>query len=1000
MKDFQAVLLKHLYSPVPSESESDENIEDLLTEYQHYLDRAHKQKQSYEEKAKTKNRIPLRRQEKYSKIKPFSNNKYEDYLNSFSNTFHLPAKPINNQLDLFVPLNPDLSYFNKVELSNPAYKNNQENRERTVISEKKFMNLPSPFPITDYHSVKQSCICKDNRMPCNCNCKHCLTSLDTTLYDNADQSKRIDLDDNRIQAFGASALISGNMLEKPAFSSSLTGVTDNDLNIHIKVDIQLPKILENILKFKNRSQDKTIESDGKNSKEVRIFMNSPVSKFNFPVPFEIFGLKKPMQFNKDDSTSLHKIIIHKKKKTKLNNSGNKKHKKKIITFHNIKVEPQHFPLIKIDENNNSSYVNRGIENIKMRPQLLVQFNHTQIIENATFNQNVTTTSPLFNESRKEESKPEMAIIAPVTIFNKTDKFENSIETDYINTKLNISTDAPQSLRSRRSVIYRKSLTPNKNNAPKKTLTKTIKAASTSIKENDFKTLTADAELLYWPNNTRNYNSTTVNNITEIILDRENKKVKLNISQESILKNRSIALEQAIFGNVDWNDVDTVAPVFMSFMGKYITGVLTFCSQKICHSMKCSEKICIHRMCLPVDRFNQKGHCAGSNTTDSVATMETIMDLPSNIAFEVVDILQDKMLGKMFGKVTLCINAKCISLVASKKNVLKAKCSIKELNALGHLRIILIFEFLSVLLVKSNTFKSKNVYINPWDSAKKRDPSKIIHFNSIGDISEENISSEVLVNLKRIVQMYGRSLNLKDLLKENNMNIENPKIFQHLMQEMYAESAAPKKLKILTNCIEHDTFCRFLACPDIDKHCVLCEVNMTNIGEGRGIGSTIWGWITYPFTWWSSGSENDNDNKVESTTSIFTHDNNIEIAKHNVTVWCNDQTCTTMKCDKNGCLNLTCNIYDTDMSGVCREYTIKPEDSTQTTKPTSQVTEEPKKTTEATSTMETSSLPANPIETSSIPANTNMGVEDRPLELEAVLSSTVNDGDIKLEEATD
>ncbi|CAK1580378.1 unnamed protein product [Parnassius mnemosyne] len=175
-----------------------------------------------------------------------------------------------------------------------------------------------------------------------------------------------------------------------------------------------------------------------------------------------------------------------------------------------------------------------------------------------------------------------------------------------------------------------------------------------------------------------------------------------------------------------------------------------------------------------------------------------------------------------------------------------------------------------------------------------------------------------------------------------------------------------------------------------------------ITEGRGIGSTIWGWITYPFTWWSSGSENDNDSKVETTTSIFTHDNNMEIAKHNVTVWCNDQTCTTMKCDKSGCLNLTCNIYDTDMSGVCREYTIKPEDPTQATKPTSQVTEEPKKTTEATSTIETSSLPASTIETSSLPANTNIGVEDRPLELEAVLSSTVpvNNDDIKIEDATD
>lgn len=69
-------------------------------------------------------------------------------------------------------------------------------------------------------------------------------------------------------------------------------------------------------------------------------------------------------------------------------------------------------------------------------------------------------------------------------------------------------------------------------------------------------------------------------------------------------------------------------------------------------------------------------------TDSVASLESIMDLPSNVAFEIVDILQDKMLGKLFGKMTLCISPKCISFVASKKKFLKSKCSVKELNT-GH-----------------------------------------------------------------------------------------------------------------------------------------------------------------------------------------------------------------------------------------------------------------------------------------------------------------------------
>lgn len=70
-------------------------------------------------------------------------------------------------------------------------------------------------------------------------------------------------------------------------------------------------------------------------------------------------------------------------------------------------------------------------------------------------------------------------------------------------------------------------------------------------------------------------------------------------------------------------------------------------------------------------------------SDSIASMESIMDLPSNVAFEIVDILQNKMLGKIFGKATFCINAKCITLVASKKIFGKARCFIKELNTAGH-----------------------------------------------------------------------------------------------------------------------------------------------------------------------------------------------------------------------------------------------------------------------------------------------------------------------------
>lgn len=64
-------------------------------------------------------------------------------------------------------------------------------------------------------------------------------------------------------------------------------------------------------------------------------------------------------------------------------------------------------------------------------------------------------------------------------------------------------------------------------------------------------------------------------------------------------------------------------------------------------------------------------------------MESIMDLPTKVAFDIVDILQNKMEGKLYGKGTLCINPKCISFAAVKKTFLKAKCTVKELTPLGH-----------------------------------------------------------------------------------------------------------------------------------------------------------------------------------------------------------------------------------------------------------------------------------------------------------------------------
>lgn len=146
-------------------------------------------------------------------------------------------------------------------------------------------------------------------------------------------------------------------------------------------------------------------------------------------------------------------------------------------------------------------------------------------------------------------------------------------------------------------------------------------------------------------------------------------------------------------------------------------------------------------------------------------------------------------------------------------------------------------------------------------------------------------------------------------------------------------------------------------------------NEYELDEGRGIMSTIWGWITYPFSWWSSEEQVEpSTEKLVASTTVNPNEVT-EIGSNNVTIWCNDQTCTTMKCNKTVCRNVTCSIYDTDVRGECREYTTLPD-----IPDVQSVTTESSKTT---------------ISSSVNDKDVNTATEEHPLELEAVLSSTVN-----------
>ncbi|KAF9421144.1 hypothetical protein HW555_002856 [Spodoptera exigua] len=176
-------------------------------------------------------------------------------------------------------------------------------------------------------------------------------------------------------------------------------------------------------------------------------------------------------------------------------------------------------------------------------------------------------------------------------------------------------------------------------------------------------------------------------------------------------------------------------------------------------------------------------------------------------------------------------------------------------------------------------------------------------------------------------------------------------------------------------------------------CCICKPTIQNeLTEGRSIMTSIWGWITYPFYWWSSGEV---DQPVtEKLLGSTTLDPNgvVDIRSHNVTIWCNDQTCTTMKCDQWQCKNITCNIYDTDFRGECREYNIITESEpsvTKTPETTTKVDVPNKTTTEKLEIREPAGVIEATVENETEKVITT---EEQPLELEAVMSSTIDKAD--------
>lgn len=128
----------------------------------------------------------------------------------------------------------------------------------------------------------------------------------------------------------------------------------------------------------------------------------------------------------------------------------------------------------------------------------------------------------------------------------------------------------------------------------------------------------------------------------------------------------------------------------------------------------------------------------------------------------------------------------------------------------------------------------------------------------------------------------------------------------------------------------------------------------------------------------------------------------------------------MRCDKFGCSNLTCNIYDTDLNGECRLYNTIPSiddvpKPVTPTKPVESSKPEPEnkplhsqskptqlvKQIEANKKNKTTAI--DKIETPNNSNNAALYVseqaEERPIQLEMVLSATVNDTQSALKDGT-
>lgn len=124
---------------------------------------------------------------------------------------------------------------------------------------------------------------------------------------------------------------------------------------------------------------------------------------------------------------------------------------------------------------------------------------------------------------------------------------------------------------------------------------------------------------------------------------------------------------------------------------------------------------------------------------------------------------------------------------------------------------------------------ENIYINPWKKINKLN-AKIVDFRPNGDAIVKRIPKHRIRTISSTIEA------LRDKKKDPVDHVTGDRdVVSDLLNAfnftMHNNGTQKRRLKVLTHCNKSRTVCRFLACPNIKKHCVLCEVSMYNYIEG-------------------------------------------------------------------------------------------------------------------------------------------------------------------------